>query len=52
VIYGVVVGFASSLSSTDLLVMNGQPANLTVAVTDAVGNTAEVAHTVTLIVGE
>jgi hypothetical protein len=52
IIYGVVVGFASSLSNSDLLKMNGQPANLTVSVTDAVGNTGSVEQTVTLIVGE
>ncbi len=52
VIYGVVVGFNSSLSNSDLLVMNGQPAELTVVVTDATGNTASGTQTVTLIVGE
>lgn len=52
VIYGVVVGFNSSLSNSDLLVMNGQPATLDVAVTDSVGNSASITQTVTLIVGE
>jgi hypothetical protein len=52
IIYGVVVGFASSLSNTNLLTMNGQPAILTVSVTDAIGNVGSVEHTVTLIVGE
>jgi len=52
IIYGVVVGFSSSLTNTDLLTMNGQPADLDIVLTDAVGTTASVTHTVTLIVGE
>lgn len=52
VIYGVVVGFASSLSNSDLLAMNGQPADLVVEVTDSAGHTASVTQTVTLVVGE
>lgn len=52
VIYGVVVGFASSLSNSDLLEMNGQLATLTVAVTDEEGATASVSQDVLLKVGE
>lgn len=52
VIYGVVVGFASSLSNSDLLAMNGQTATLTVAVTDEEGVTGSVSQDVTLQVGE
>jgi hypothetical protein len=52
VIYGVVVGFNSSLGNSDLLAMNAQPADLTVTVTDATGATATVVQTVSLIVGE
>lgn len=52
VIYGVVVGFSSALSNSDLLAMNGQPATLTVTVTDALGATASVTQTVNLVVGE
>lgn len=52
VVYGVVVGFNSSLSSDNLLAMNGQPALLTVSVTDANGVTASVDQTVSLVVGE
>jgi hypothetical protein len=52
VIYGVVVGFASSLGNSDLLEMNGQTALLSVSVTDAAGATASVDHPVTLVVGQ
>ena len=52
VIYGVVVGFSSSLNNDQLLAMNGQPATLTVVVRDAAGVEASVDQEVTLIVGE
>ena len=52
VVYGVVVGFSSSLSNDDLLAMNGADAYLTVSVADALGRSAEVTQTVTLVVGE
>jgi hypothetical protein len=51
VIYGVVVGFNSSLGNSDLLLMDGQPAELTITVRDADGVTGTVTQTVTLVVG-
>ncbi len=52
VVYGIVIGFASSLGNSDLLLMNGQVADLSVTITDSLGATASVVHPVTLIVGE
>jgi hypothetical protein len=52
IVYGVVIGFASSLSNSDLLLMNGQSADLTVTMTDAVGTVASIEQSVILIVGE
>jgi hypothetical protein len=52
VVYGVVIGFSSSLGNSDLLAMNGEPATLTVSVTDSNGSVAETTHRVILAVGE
>lgn len=52
IIYGVVVGFSSSLSNDQLLELHGTEAELTVSVSDATGATATGSHVVTLIVGE
>lgn len=52
VIYGVVVGFSSSLSNDQLLTLHGTEAELSVSITDALGNAAAGTQAVTLIVGE
>lgn len=52
VVYGVVVGFNSSLGNSDLLAMNGAEATLTATITDVNGATATISHPVILAVGE